>query len=165
MKINQDLVTQTFMVRNGTSGSYYDQEIILLIQEVLQRTFGVFISESEAIDFWKWRSEEWDSSFLSRANDSEILEYFQKFIQFVGVETNEDEEDYSEPNVEPRRGIPVVVKDTEGVQWEIELDPEYHTQLIRDIESQTPEKPEGGTIRYSLEYDPQRIWGMRKIEA
>jgi len=144
---------------------YHDLEDVHRIQDVLKRELGVTISESEAIDFWHHRSNEWDSSFLSVGGDSEILEWFQKFIQFVGVETDEAEEDYSEPNVEPRRGIPVVVEDAEDILWEIELDPEYHAQLIRDIESQTPEKSEGGTIRYSLEYDPQKIWGMRKIEA
>jgi hypothetical protein len=60
--------------------------------------------------------------------------------------------------------VKVVVKDCEGVPWEIELDPDYHTQLLRDIESQIPEKTEGGTIRYSLEYDPAKVWNMRKLE-
>ena len=164
MKINQDLVTKTFQCRNGTSGLYHDLDDVKRIQEVLQRNLGVFISESEVIDFWHWRSGEWDSSFLSinYHDDVEILEWFQKFIQFIGVETDEDEENISEPP--PRVGVKVVVKDVEGIPWEIELDPEYHAQLIGDIESQSPEKTEGGSIRYSLEYDPKKIWNMRKLE-
>jgi hypothetical protein len=141
---------------------YHDLEDVHRIQDVLKRELGVTISESEAIDFWKWRSEEWDSSFLSRADDSEILEFFQKFIQFVGVEPDEDYEDISEPP--SKVGVKVVVKDGQGVPWEIELDPDYHIQLLRDIESQIPEKTEGGTIRYSLEYDPAKVWNMRKLE-
>jgi hypothetical protein len=86
MKINQELVTQTFQCRNGTSGLYHDLEDVHRIQEVLKRELGVTISESEGIDFWHWRSNEWDSSFLFVHDDSEILEWFQEFIQFVGVE-------------------------------------------------------------------------------
>jgi len=164
MKINQDLVTKTFQCRNGTSGLYHDPGDVKFIQEVLQKNLGVFVSESEVIDFWIWRSNEWDSSFLSinYHDDNEILDWFQKFIQFVGVEPDEDYEDISEPP--SKVGVKVVVKDGEGVPWEIELDPDYHTQLLRDIESQIPEKTEGGTIRYSLEYDPAKVWNMRKLE-
>ena len=57
----------------------------------------------------------------------------------------------------------VIVKDSEGQPWEIELDPEYHSQLLNDIESQIPEKSVGGSIRYSLEYNPEKIWNMRKL--
>jgi len=161
MKIDQSLVTQTFQCRNGTSGLYHDLEDVHRIQDVLKRELGVTISESEGIDFWHWRSNEWDSSFLSVHDDSEILEWFQKFIQFVGVETDENEEEYSAPP--PKVGVKVVVKDSEGQPWEIELDPEYHSQLLNDIESQIPEKSVGGSIRYSLEYNPEKIWNMRKL--
>lgn len=160
MKINQDLVTKTFQCRNGTSGLYHDPGDVKFIQEVLQKNLGVFVSESEVIDFWHWRSNEWDASFLSinYHDDVEILEWFQKFIEFAGVEHDEEEENISESP--PRVGVKVV----EGIPWEIELDPEYHAQLIGDIESQIPEKTEGGSIRYSLEYDPKKIWNMRKLE-
>ena len=161
MKINQELVTQTFQCRNGTSGLYHDLEDVHRIQEVLKRKLGVTVSESEVIDFWHWRSEEWDASWLSNGDDHEILEFFQKFIKFVGVEPDENEEEYSEPS--PKIGVKVIVKDSEGQPWEIELDPEYHTQLLNDIESQIPEKSEGGSIRYSLGYDPTKIWSMRKL--
>jgi len=57
------------------------------------------------------------------------------------------------------------VKDADGQPWEIELEPEYHSQLIGEIESQIPEKSEGGSIRYSLEYNPEKIWNMRKLEG
>jgi hypothetical protein len=145
MKINQELVTQTFQCRNGTSGLYHDLEDVHRIQEVLKEEHGIFISESEAIDFWHWRSNEWDSSWLS------------------GISSDEDEENISEPP--PKVGVKVVVKDGEGVPWEIEMDPEYHSQLIGEIESQIPEKSEGGSIRYSLEYNPEKIWNMRKLEG
>ena len=164
MKINQSLVTQTFQCRNGTSGLYHDPGDVKRIQEVLKRELGVTISESEVIDFWHWRSNEWDSSFLSinYHDDVEILEWFQKFIQFVGVEPDEDEENIPQPP--PRVGVKVVVKDGDGIPWEIELDPDYHSQLIQDIESQIPEKSEGGSVRYSLEYDSKKIWSVKKLE-
>lgn len=163
MKIDQSLVTRTFQCRNGTSGLYHDLVDVHTIQEALKKHHGVAISESEAIDFWHWRSNEWDSSFLSVHDDSEILEWFGKFLKFVGVETDGDEEEYSEPP--PRTGVKVVVKDSEGIPWEIELCPEYHSQLLGEIEAQIPEKSEGGSIRYSLEYDPSKIWSMRKLEG
>lgn len=93
MKINQKLVTQTFQCRNGTSGLYHDLDDVKVIQEVLQRNHGVFLSESEVIDFWRWRSNEWDGSWLSiMGGEKEILEFFIEFIQHVGVEIEEDEE-------------------------------------------------------------------------
>jgi hypothetical protein len=83
MKVNQFLVTKTFQIRNGTSGLYNDPNDVKRIQEVLQKNYGVFISESEAIDFWKYRCNEWDSSWMSPHNEGEILDWFQKFIEFV----------------------------------------------------------------------------------
>ena len=95
MKINQDLVTKTFQCRNGTSGLYHDPNDVKFIQEVLQRNLDVFVSESEVIDFWHWRSNEWDSSFLSiKHHDGvEILEWFPEFLQHIGVEIDEEEEE------------------------------------------------------------------------
>lgn len=128
-------------------------------QSIATRTF-------QCRDFWHWRSNEWDGSWfgVDPKRDSDLIqEYFQKFIKFVGVETDDDEEEYSEPPL--RVGVKVVVKDGEGVPWEIEMDPQYHSQLIGEIESQIPEKSEGGSIRYSLEYNPEKIWNMRKLEG
>lgn len=93
MKINQDLVTKTFQCRNGTSGLYHDPGDVKWIQEVLQKNLGVFVSESEVIDFWHWRSNEWDGSWLSiMGGEKEILEWFPKFLQHVGVEIDEDDD-------------------------------------------------------------------------
>lgn len=75
-----------------------------------------------------------------------VSEYF--------FEEEEDEENISEPP--PRVGMKVVVKDVDGSPWEIELDPNYHSQFISEIESQIPEKSERGTIRYSLDYVPEK---------
>jgi len=163
VKIDQSLVTRTFNVRLQNAGMYHNLKDVHRIQDVLKRELGVTISESEAIDFWLHRSNEWDSSWLSVGNDSEILEWFQKFIKFIGVEPDDDEEEYSE--TPPKVGVKVVVKDSEGQPWEIELEPEYHSQLIEEIESQIPEKSEGGSIRYSVEYNPEKIWNMRKLEG
>lgn len=165
MKIDQELVDRAFMVRNGTCGSYYKEDDVARIKEVILRKFGVSLSTSETIDFWKWRCEEWDGSWFGVNVEREgdlIEEYFHKFIQFTGVDTEEDSPEYSPPI--PRTGVKVVVKDGEGALWEVELDPEYHSRLLGEIESQIPEESEGGTIRYSLEYDPGKIWGMRKME-
>lgn len=175
MKINQELVTQTFQVRNGTSGMYHDLDDVHRIQESLARELGVTISESEAIDFWRWRCSEWDGSWFgidpSHTPDKDILDWFQQFIKFVGVETDEDSEDYSGDNVEvmdsaspTRVGVKVQLRDAEDCLWEVELDPAYHTQLLGEIEAQIPEKSESGTIRYSLEYDPSKVWSARKLE-
>jgi len=166
MKINQELVTQTFNVRLQNSGIYYEQDDVDHIKSEVHRLFGVTLSNSEAIDFWKWRCNEWDGSWfgVDPKRDSDLIqEYFQKFIEFVGVEPDDDDENIPEPP--PKVGVKVVVKDGEGVPWEIEMDPQYHSQLIGEIESQIPEKSEGGSIRYSLEYNPEKIWNMRKLEG
>jgi len=165
MKINQDLVTQTFNVRLQNAGIYYEQEDVDHIKSVVHQLFGVTLSNSEAIDFWTWRCNEWDGSWfgVDPERDSDLIqEYFQKFIEFVGVEPDEDDENIPEPP--PKAGVKVLVKDAEGQPWEVELDPEYHSQLIQDIESQIPEKSEGGSIRYSLEYDPTKVWNVRKLD-
>ena len=166
MKINQELVTQTFNVRLQNAGIYYEQDDVDHIKTVVHQLFGVTLSNSETIDFWKWRCNEWDGSWfgVDPERDSDLIqEYFQKFIEFVGVEPDEDEENI--PEQPPKVGVKVVVKDAEGQPWEIELEPEYHSQLIGEIESQIPEKSEGGSIRYSLEYNPEKIWNMRKLEG
>jgi hypothetical protein len=94
VKITQNLVTQTFQCRNGTSGLYHDLDDVKRIQEVLQNNLGVFLSESEVIDFWHHRSSAWDGSWLSiMGGEKEILEWFQKFIEFIGVEIDEEEEE------------------------------------------------------------------------
>ena len=165
MKITQDLVTQAFMARNGTTGYYSCKDDVKRIQEVLHKNHGIFISESEAIDFWRWRCQEWDGSWfgVDVERDADLIEeYFQGFLKFVGVETDEDNEDYSGPN--QRVGVKVIVKDVDGVPWELELEPEYHAQLISELEAQIPEKSEGGSIRYSLEYNPEKIWNARKMD-
>jgi hypothetical protein len=96
VKINQSLVTRTFQCRNGTSGFYHVLDDVKVIQDVLQKNLGVFVGESEVIDFWRWRSSEWDGSWLSlMGGEKEILEFFTKFIQHIGVEI--DEEDVGEP--------------------------------------------------------------------
>ena len=165
MKIDQKIVTKTFMVRNGTMGSYYDPEDVHRIRDVLTQNLGISISESEVIDFWKWRSNEWDSSWLSHISSDEILEFFQKFIKFVGVETDEEEEeDIPKPLESEPNGIDVTVKDDDGVEWIVELDPDYYTQIMNEIESQFPgEKTEDGSLRFKIDYDPTKIRKIRKF--
>jgi hypothetical protein len=83
VKIDQKLVSKAFQIRNDVSSTYYDNGDIHKIRELIQREYGVTISESEAIDFWRWRSSEWDASFLRVTSDSEVLSWFRKFIMFV----------------------------------------------------------------------------------
>lgn len=51
MKIDQKLVSKAFQIRNDVSSTYYDNGDIHKIRELIQREYGVTISESEAIDF------------------------------------------------------------------------------------------------------------------
>jgi hypothetical protein len=165
VKIDQDLVDKTFMVRNGTCGSYYEQDDVDKVKEHIRRTFGVILSNAEAVDFWRWRCAEWDGSWfgVDIPRDANLIEeYFQKFLKFVGVETDEDSPEISDDP--PRIGVKILVKDVDGLSWEVELDPEYHSQLVQDIESQIPNESTGGSIRYSLEYDPTKIWSAKKLE-
>lgn len=162
MKIDQGIVDQTFMVRNGTCGFFYDQEDVERIKSAIQGSLGVSLSNSEVIDFWRWRSSEWDSGWVTTHGDLDTQEWFQKFIQFVGVEPSEDEEDSSEPP--PKSTVKVVVKDAEDEPWEVELDAGYHADLLRELEVQIPEKSAAGTIRYSLVYDPTKVLNCRKLE-
>ena len=69
------------------------------------------------------------------------------------------------PEIYSRVGVKMVIKDCEGVPWEVELEPEYHSQIIGEIESQlSREKTVDGPIRFKIDYNPDKIWNVRKLE-
>lgn len=85
MIITQEIVNETFRVRNNTCGLYCCYDDIDLIQKTLFDKFQIVISFAEVIDFWRWRSEQYDASWLAVMSEEEILEWFNKFIIYVGV--------------------------------------------------------------------------------
>jgi hypothetical protein len=40
----------------------------------------VELSNAEAHDFWRWRSDQYDASFLSMCNEDDIKEYFRRWL-------------------------------------------------------------------------------------
>ena len=182
MKINQRLVDETFNVRMGNCGLYNDQNDVNRIKDVLKTKLNIILSSAEAIEFWKWRSDEWDSSWLNPNYDDEIVDFFEKFISHVGCdklcqqcelnvdraectcECSNSDDDTKENDVRPTAVKVLLVRDADEVPWEIELDSEYHKELLNDLERQAPEKCEGQRVRYSLEYDPKKILRCTKLD-
>ena len=62
------------------TGLFYDKKDLLRIQNVLESNFKIKISLSECLDFWYWRSELYDASFLSVISDDEVIKFFKEYI-------------------------------------------------------------------------------------
>ena len=83
-KVTQCLVDNVFSCLDGYGRITYALDDCRIIQKTLKNQYGVFLSISECQRFWKWRSNLWDSSFLSvQDNDTsrkEILEFFEQWL-------------------------------------------------------------------------------------
>jgi hypothetical protein len=50
------------------------------ICQIIFDKYKITISQSQADEFWRWRSEELDASFLILEPPSEICKWFEKFV-------------------------------------------------------------------------------------
>lgn len=46
------------------------------------------------LNFWKWRSDQYDASFLRIGSDKEIKEWFERFIEEILIEESSLEDAY-----------------------------------------------------------------------
>jgi hypothetical protein len=85
-KITQKLVDNIFSCLSGDGFISYQEDDCRVIQKTLQDRFGVFLSMNECQQFWKWRSDLWDASFLSLGNfdegsAEEVVDYFGQWLE------------------------------------------------------------------------------------
>ena len=73
-------------VMNGDGLMSYAIDDCLKIKQVIKKEFDLDISASEAYRFWNWRSNEWDSSFLTIHSNEEVVDWFLKWQSELNVE-------------------------------------------------------------------------------
>lgn len=79
--LNQNYVDNIFSCLDGYGYLSYSLDECKFIQKTLKEEFDIFLSISETQRFWSWRSQQWDSSFLSIKNKEEILEFFLEYVK------------------------------------------------------------------------------------
>lgn len=79
MKRTQEQVDRVFLYRAGW-GNWGEQEDLPRLQKVLHDRLHVDVSAAEAYQFWSWRSDQYDASWLAIGSDDEIVEWFLKFV-------------------------------------------------------------------------------------
>ena len=91
MKINQAIVDSIFFCKLGNAGDYSNLQILKFIRASIENHFGVSISNAEAHEFWRWRSDLYDASFLTVNKSEEVIEYFEKYcIECLDLEEDEE---------------------------------------------------------------------------
>ena len=65
MNINQKYIDLHLLCLAGYGNVDYAYDDCKLIQEVIQKGFGITLSIKECYDFWHWRSEQYEASFLN----------------------------------------------------------------------------------------------------
>ena len=93
MKISQLQIDEAFLTKRGFSGYYVRDDLddeCEKIKQVISTKFSVILSTSEAFEFWKWRCAQWDGTWFRIANDSEIIDFFEKFLKEFFPRIDED---------------------------------------------------------------------------
>lgn len=89
--ISQNEVDSTFFLKFGHCGEFTDKYVLDEIKSALE-TVGLFISSSEAHCFWRWRSAQYDASFLCEDPPEQIIEWFTKFVnEALQPDPNDDD--------------------------------------------------------------------------
>ena len=61
---------------------YHAIDDVARIKRVIHDTFGITFTTAQAIDFWRWRSDEWFAGWLIIANDEEIIRWFTVWMDW-----------------------------------------------------------------------------------
>lgn len=67
----------------GPSEEYIDD--CKTIQDTLKQEFNIFLSICECANFWHWRSEQYDASWLTLSKNyrKEIKEFFIEYLKYL----------------------------------------------------------------------------------
>ena len=134
MALTQDRVDETFSVRLRRAGEVHNWDDTRLIKRILKEGLGVDVSHAEAADFWRWRSNQWDASWLYVYDDSskEVVDFFERFVESV---MGDDEEIPVEIPV-TNLGRKIVARDADGCLWELLLKEEFAQELEEGVFSE-----------------------------
>lgn len=124
-KIDQDLVNLMFKTRNETSEYSYYSNDVKRIRDVLYDSYNVTISVTEAIDFWKWNSDNLCAGWLMISSDNQIITSFEKFINCINTSK------VIQPVIE-REWVKVIEKPNGQVIVEFDMDDEKES-LIKNL--------------------------------
>jgi hypothetical protein len=78
-KLTQAEVDRHFMYVAGW-GNWGEDEDIPRLRKVIHDKLHVNVSAAEAFVFWRWRSDQYDASWLIIGSDDEIVEWFLKYV-------------------------------------------------------------------------------------
>lgn len=85
MNINQKYIDLHLLCCSGYGNVDYAYDDCKIIQKAIQDGFGVTLSIAECYNFWHWRSEQYDASFLSvgdtEGHVSDIQEWFVGWLK------------------------------------------------------------------------------------
>lgn len=85
MNINQKYIDLHLLCCSGYGNVDYAYDDCKIIQKVIQDGFGVTLSIAECYNFWHWRCEQYDASFLSvgdtEGHVSDIQEWFVDWLE------------------------------------------------------------------------------------
>ena len=85
MNINQKYIDLHLLCCSGYGNVDYAYEDCKIIQRAIKDGFGVILSIAECYNFWHWRSEQYEASFLSvgdsQGHISDIQEWFVDWLK------------------------------------------------------------------------------------
>jgi hypothetical protein len=81
MKYTQQAVDRSFEAYRESE--YHSVEDVERIKRVIHDIFGITFSTVQAIDFWKWRSDEWCAGWLIIGPDEEIIRWFTVWMDWA----------------------------------------------------------------------------------
>jgi len=81
MKYNQQSVDRSFDIYRESQHHAIDD--VKRIKRVLHDTFGITFTSVQAIDFWRWRSDEWFAGWLIIGSDEEIVRWFTVWMDWA----------------------------------------------------------------------------------
>ena len=142
MNINQKYIDLHLLCCSGYGNVDYAYEDCKIIQRAIQEGFGVTLSIAECYNFWHWRSEQYEASFLSvgasQGHVSDIQEWFVDWLK---------ETDYTHScELFEEAEKPVVVEKTiqergeELIDYVRSLTPEQHKEVIEKFKSMMPHR-------------------------
>lgn len=149
MNINQKYIDLHLLCLAGYGNVDYAYEDCKFIQLAIQRGFGVTLSISECYNFWHWRSEQYEASFLAikegEGGISDIQEWFIDWLKETDYEHSCELFEEAEK--------PVIVEKT--IQ-------ERTKELIEYAKSLTPEQLKEVTDKFKS-LMPQRVINYSEI--
>jgi|ERR1700722_6072287 len=80
MKINQQTVDAVMFGKAGCHGEYSDYQTLTNVRNAIGKNFNVQLSNTEAHEFWRWRSDKYDANFLVCEDPKTIAEWFEIYI-------------------------------------------------------------------------------------